>query len=89
MTQYKVSFYTKHNPGMQFEMIKANSKAEVKSIYEANACEVISVDEIRICVCLEIVGDNGDCPVHGAFSDDEIKADYQERGDLYSMGMGY
>lgn len=51
----------------------------------------------KLCVCLIYIGDNGDCPVHGngleqnhgAFSDDEIRADYQERGELYAMGMGY
>ena len=48
------------------------------------------------CSCFEAMGDNADCPVHGgafenhgAFSDDEIKADYRERADLYAMGMGY
>jgi len=46
------------------------------------------------CACFLYMGDNSDCPVHGenftpgAFSADEIKADYQERGDLYAMGMG-
>jgi hypothetical protein len=48
------------------------------------------------CSCFLYMGDNSECPVHGkgiqtrgAFSDAEIKADYQERKDLYSMGMGY
>ncbi len=45
------------------------------------------------CACFLYMGDNADCPVHGkksgAFSDAEIKADYQERNDLYAMGMGY
>jgi hypothetical protein len=48
------------------------------------------------CACFLYVGDNSECPVHGgmfknhgAFSADEIKADYQERGELYAMGMGY
>ena len=45
------------------------------------------------CSCFLYMGDNSECPVHGkktgAFSADEIKADYQERGDLYAMGMGY
>ncbi len=44
------------------------------------------------CCCYEVMGDNKDCPKHGdihrPFSDDEIKADYQERSDLYNMGMG-
>jgi len=47
------------------------------------------------CACFMYMGDNSDCPVHGgmfknhgAFSDAEIKADYQERGELYAMGMG-
>lgn len=50
----------------------------------------------KSCICLLYIGDNGDCPVHGkgheqnhgAFSADEIHADYQERNDLYVMGMG-
>lgn len=50
------------------------------------------------CSCFLYMGDNPDCPVlghgrvsnnTGAFSADEIKADYQERNDLYAMGMGY
>jgi len=46
------------------------------------------------CECYLYMGDNSKCPVHGAkdtgaFSDAEIKADYQERNDLYAMGMGY
>lgn len=48
------------------------------------------------CSCFLHMGDNADCPVHGkgleqnhgAFSDAEIKADYQERNELYMMGMG-
>lgn len=41
------------------------------------------------CSCFEFVGDNDACPVHGhPFTDAEIKADYQERNDLYMMGMG-
>lgn len=48
-----------------------------------------------LCICLEIIGDNGDCPVHGKgfeqakadyFTD--YGADYQERNDLYSFAMG-
>lgn len=47
------------------------------------------------CVCLEVIGDNGTCPVHGPgfeqakadyFSD--YGADYQELNDLYSFAMG-
>jgi len=47
------------------------------------------------CACFMYIGDNVDCPAHGnkenlgAFSADEIKADFQERNDLYAMGMGY
>lgn len=47
------------------------------------------------CSCFMYMGDNPDCPVHGgmfknhgAFYDAEIKADYQERNELYMMGMG-
>ncbi len=48
-----------------------------------------------ICCCYEFAGDNPNCPEHGgtfenhgAFTDEEIKADYRERNDLYNMGMG-
>lgn len=42
-----------------------------------------------ICCCYEYQGDNDNCPVHGhPFTDAEIEADYQERNDLYMMGMG-
>lgn len=43
----------------------------------------------NICWCFEIAGDNLQCPTHGKrFSDAEIQADYQERSELYYMGMG-
>lgn len=46
-------------------------------------------DEKPECFCFEFEGDNADCPVHGhPFTDAEIEADYQERNDLYMMGMG-
>ena len=57
------------------------------------------------CSCFLYQGDNSDCPVHGGTNkntaavesitlDDayvmaQLKADYQERNDLYAMGMGY
>jgi len=56
------------------------------------------------CACFLYMGDNVDCPVHGGMfknhgevSSIEAKADYfsdygfdyQERGELYAMGMGY
>ncbi len=54
-----------------------------------------STPEEETCNCYEIMGDNPNCPKHGdmftehgAFSDAEIKADYQERNELYNMGMG-
>ncbi len=47
------------------------------------------------CSCYDYAGENPACKIHGdlfdnhgAFSDAEIKADYQERNDLYTMGMG-
>lgn len=47
------------------------------------------------CCCYEIMGDNPQCPHHGnmfkspaAWSYEDYKADYQERSDLYNMGMG-
>jgi len=48
-----------------------------------------------VCICLEIIGDNGDCPVHGngfeshgAFSDSDIQDDYRDRNELYMIAMG-
>lgn len=43
------------------------------------------------CSCFLYMGDNPDCPVHGHmffYHENEIKADYQERADMYMMGMG-
>lgn len=57
-------------------------------IEDLNVNDLESADE-QICCCFEIAGDNADCPEHaGAFTDAEIKADYQERNDLYMIGMG-
>jgi len=56
------------------------------------------------CSCFLYMGDNSECPVHGGMhknrgevSGTEAKSNYfsdygfsyQERGDLYAMGMGY
>ena len=64
-------------------------------IEDLNVHDLESADE-PICSCFLYMGDNPNCPEHGgmfsdhgAFTDDEIKADYQERNDLYMMGMGY
>ena len=69
-----------------------NNAAGLLTVASAEISHFIHNDS---CICLEVIGDNGTCPVHGkgfesrgAFSDDEIKADYQERNDLYNMGVG-
>jgi hypothetical protein len=47
-----------------------------------------------ICCCYEYAGDNPYCPVHGGmcdsgeFTDSDYRADYQERSELYAMGIG-
>lgn len=55
------------------------------------------------CSCFLYMGDNSECPVHGkktgavaesiTLDDDyvmaQLKADYEERKELYAMGMGY
>jgi len=52
------------------------------------------LNDVR-CVCLEVIGDNGDCPVHGKGFEqakaeyfEDYGADYAERNDLYSFAMG-
>ena len=57
--------------------------------------EVANGKKSNDCCCFEVMGDNPNCPEHGgmfsnhgAFSDAEIKADYQERNDLYNMAIG-
>ena len=91
--------------------IKPATKAQIDALiqfckeyelYSAAGFLQLASDELdeaangkNTCICLEIIGDNGNCPVHGkgfeyhgAFSEAEIKADYQERNELYMMGMG-
>lgn len=63
--------------------------------FEARVRAEAAESEEPQCTCLEIIGDNGNCPVHGKgfeshgyFTDEEIADDYRERNDLYTMGMG-
>lgn len=74
----------------EIESIKSILKDDPKNEYWQNRLTALT------CSCFLYKGDNVDRPVrgkgheqnHGAFSADEIKADYQERNDLYMMGMG-
>lgn len=56
--------------------------------------EKVHQDDEPECHCYEYMGDNPKCPKHGGdisdihFSMEEILSDYQERNDLYTMGMG-
>lgn len=79
------------------EIVKDAGMYEAAGLLQLGSDEITKEIKAREnCSCLEYVGDNDDCPVHGkgleqkrgAFSDAEIKADYQERSDLYMMGMG-
>lgn len=83
MTNYYSNSIDYHNDLDAFE---ARVRAE-----EAEAEEPTEQEEKETCCCCcyEYAGDNRDCPVHGRLSDEEAKADYQERKDLYTMGMGY
>lgn len=73
----------------EIESIKSILQDDPNNEYWQNRIKAIT------CLCFELQGDNDNCPVHGdeakycgAFSADEIRADYQERNDLYMMGMG-
>lgn len=67
----------------EIEAIKSILKDDPKNEYWQNRLTALT------CSCFLYMGDNADCPVHGhPFTDAEIKADYQERNDLYMMGMG-
>ena len=39
------------------------------------------------CACFEYIGDNPECPIHGADNDDSTAYD-KERAGLYTIGMG-
>lgn len=68
----------------EIESIKSILKDDPKNEYWQNRLAELT------CSCFLYMGDNADCPVRGhPFTDAEIKADYQERADLYAMGMGY
>lgn len=72
-----------------------NEAAGLITLASESISENVKRDTEETCICLEIIGDNGDCPVHGKgfeqakaeyFSD--YGAYYQERNDLYSFAMG-
>lgn len=75
-----------------------NDAAGLLTLASESISENVKRDtEETLCACLEHIGDNSTCQIHGhiynqnesRFSTDEIKADYRERADLYGMGMGY
>lgn len=61
--------------------------------YWKNRLAALTEDE-PVCCCYEFAGDNPNCPVHGGmcdsgeFTDADYRADYQERSELYMIGMG-
>lgn len=73
-----------------------NEAAGLLTLASESISENVKCDTDQpLCVCLEHIGDNGYCPVHGkGFEQDKADyftdygADYKERNDLYSMGMG-
>ena len=72
----------------EIETIRAFLNDDAGNEYWQARLEEIETEEPE-CSCFEFIGDNDDCPVHGhPFTDAEIKADYQERNDMYMMGMG-
>lgn len=72
-----------------------NEAAGLLTLASGEISKFVRENDEPNCVCLEVIGDNGTCPVHGPgfeqakaeyFSD--YGADYQERNDLYSFAMG-
>lgn len=72
----------------EIEAIRSILSEDASNEYWQARLEAIETEEPE-CACFEFIGDNDACPVHGKpFTDAEIKADYQERNELYMMGMG-
>jgi hypothetical protein len=73
-----------------------NEAAGLLTLASAEISKFVSdnTDEPQ-CVCLEVIGDNGTCPVHGKGFEEakaeyysDYGAEYQERNDLYSFAIG-
>lgn len=87
--------YNGYTQDLSREEKRANEIEAIRSILSEDASneywqarlEAIETEEPE-CFCFEFEGDNANCPAHGTFTDAEIKADCQERADLYAMGMG-
>lgn len=82
---------TKSQLDALIEIVKDAGMNEAAGLLQLGSDEITKELKAREnCSCFEFVGDNDACPVHGKpFTDAEIKADYQERAELYAMGMGY
>lgn len=95
--QTKVNPATKAQVEALIDLVKdagMNEEAGLLKLATDQISKKLHKDE-PLCVCLEVIGDNGTCPVHGPgfeqakadyFTD--YGADYQERNDLYSFAMG-
>jgi hypothetical protein len=97
MTNTTITPATKSQLDALIEIVKDAGMNEAAGLLQLGSDEITKeLKKRESCICLIYIGDNGDCPVHGkgleqnhgAFSDAEIRADYQERNDLYVMGMG-
>lgn len=97
MTNTTITPATKAQLDALIEIVKDAGMNEAAGLLQLGSDEIThELKKRESCICLIYIGDNGDCPVHGkgheqnhgAFSDAEIKADCQERAELYMMGMG-
>lgn len=91
MTNTTITPATKAQLDALIEIVKDAGMNEAAGLLQLGSDEIThELKKRESCICLIYIGDNADCPVHGKpFTDAEIKADYQERADLYAMGMGY
>lgn len=91
MTNTTITPATKAQLDALIEIVKDAGMNEAAGLLQLGSDEITKELKAREnCSCFLYMGDNADCPVHGhPFTDAEIKADYQERNDLYAMGMGY
>ncbi|MCZ2122247.1 MAG: hypothetical protein LC108_08295 [Anaerolineales bacterium] len=89
-TKTEVTPATKAQLDALIELVKDAGMNEAAGLLQLGSDEITKeIKKREGCLCFELQGDNDNCPVHGKpFTDDEIKADYQERNDLYMMGMG-
>lgn len=91
MTNTTITPATKAQLDALIEMVKNAGMYEAAGLLQLGSDEITKELKAREnCSCLEYMGDNSECQVHGKhFTNAEIRADYQERNDLYAMGMGY